>query len=539
MKKTWCGLIFGCAVLLVADCSFMGSVADGSGTETTTGYTATAVYPDGSRAAGALVRIRTVDYFQRPDTVTTPGFRLDTLTDSLGRFHVKSIDTGCYTIEINDQERFAVAVRRVIQPSDSLTDLGTWTLKPYARCTGTIDSAMGAGDQVYVAVRGLERLAKAGAGGSFSISNMPEGMFRLHILGNGTGTIPHEVENVKLSSGGTISIAVPSGWQYSRIVYLNTSASGAGIQEDLFGFPVLFRLNDSNFIFEAAADSGRDILFTKADGTRYPYQMEYYNPQAKIAAFWVRVDTVFGNSDGQPVMISWGNPMAPDRASSSSVFDTANGFAAVLHFTRDCYDATLNGHHAANYGTVETTGIIGNCRLFHGTDSLRITGLLGSRSVLTISAWVRNSAVDTSGYEVFSIGRNVILRLDVKQTFSVTGLYHVHSADTQATTWSLIQAPSSQPNAWHYVCYSLDGINHVQTVSVDGDQAVVHQDTSTILYTGLGADTYIGSYAFWPNDANFIGEIDEVRVCKVVRSDAWRKLCYMNQKENDALVIMK
>lgn len=38
---------------------------------------------------------------------------------------------------------------------------------------------------------------------------------------------------------------------------------------------------------------------------------------------------------------------------------------------------------------------------------------------------------------------------------------------------------------------------------------------------------------------NFFGTIDEVRVCRVARSADWIKLCCMNQKEQDALVLFK
>lgn len=86
---------------------------------------------------------------------------------------------------------------------------------------------------------------------------------------------------------------------------------------------------------------------------------------------------------------------------------------------------------------------------------------------------------------------------------------------------------------------TLDAVNHVQTISVDGGLPVVHNDTGSVLYSGLGTNTFIGSNAIGAGVSNFVGKIDEVRACRVVRSDAWRMLCYMNQKPVDALIDYK
>jgi hypothetical protein len=40
-------------------------------------------------------------------------------------------------------------------------------------------------------------------------------------------------------------------------------------------------------------------------------------------------------------------------------------------------------------------------------------------------------------------------------------------------------------------------------------------------------------------DFNFCGCIDEVRVCRTIRSADWIKLSYMNQRPDDRLVVFK
>jgi len=46
----------------------------------------------------------------------------------------------------------------------------------------------------------------------------------------------------------------------------------------------------------------------------------------------------------------------------------------------------------------------------------------------------------------------------------------------------------------------------------------------------------IGKHGNGKNNFNFIGKVDEARVSKNILSADWILLCYMNQKEKDAVV---
>jgi Concanavalin A-like lectin/glucanases superfamily/Domain of unknown function (DUF2341) len=543
MKKDWCLLVLGCAALLLVACSTMGPFADGSGTETTTGYTATAVYPDGTRAAGALVRVRSIDYFQQIDSSKNIGIRYDTVTDNAGRFHFSRMDTGRFVIEVNDRKKFTVAVRCDIRPADSLVDLGTWTVRPYANLSGTLDTPGVTGGLLYVAVRGLERLSLTAANGAFVINNMPEGNFEIHVFTDSAANARIVLDNVKTISGSTFSVKVPSCWQYSRLVYFNTTASGAGIGGDVTGFPVLIRLIASNFDFTQAADSGRDLRFTKTDGSLLSRQIERFSRPDNAAEIWVKADTVYGNDSTRAMVMSWGNPAASMVSNGPAVFDTANGFLGVWHLSEaanaTAYDATGNGHDGVNYGASDTTGIIGNCKAFHGNDSVMIAGLLGMPHTVTISAWAQTFAADTGSYEILSIGGYISMRIDINQVFSASGLFHIRDDNSPVFTWLILGAQFSPKSEWHYLTYSIDSAGQTYSISVDGAAPTVNAATDSVYFSGLRDSTCIGGYAIGNNQYDFIGNIDEVRVSTVVRSADWNRLCYMNQKEPDALVKMK
>jgi hypothetical protein len=98
-----------------------------------------------------------------------------------------------------------------------------------------------------------------------------------------------------------------------------------------------------------------------------------------------------------------------------------------------------------------------------------------------------------------------------------------------------------QEKAWTY----LTGVRSAdkEYLYVNGSlvDATIFLNVSTISrYTGF--DFMIGRNRDPANDSTgffFKGMIDEVRVCSIVPSADWIKLCYMNQKAVDALLVIK
>jgi hypothetical protein len=537
MKKAFWRLLAAMPALLFAACSAVAPLSSGgSGTETTTGISGSVLYPSGKPASHARVIIRPSDYVSSANTPRATISYHDTVTDSDGTFHIPGMDTGSFSIEINDNATSNILVQHSVHVNEGIQNLGSLIIRPYAKLGGSVDTAGRSQGNLYIQVEGLERLQPVGADGSFEISNLPEGSFTIRCITAGAPEAASEVSNVKELPGAVSTVSVQAGWRYSRVLYLNTTSEGADVTEDETGFPVLIRLNQSNFDFSQARDSGQDLRFAKADGTPLSYEIESYDLQGLSAVIWVRMDTVAGNTANQSLVMSWGNSNATSLSDSRAVFDTAAGFEAVWHLNNNCSDATGNSHDGTNYGPVDAAGMIGNCKNFSGSDSIKINGLLGSRQVLTMSAWVKSSAVDTTGYEILSIGRDVLIRLDVKKSLFATGMFHIYDQDSNKVAWVMMQVLGSQQNAWHFVSYSVDAVNHVQLLYMDNDLAAFSNDTEAVDYSGLGSNTYIGSFAKGSDNSNFIGLIDEVRVSKVFRSQGWSRLCFMNQKPSEALV---
>jgi Concanavalin A-like lectin/glucanases superfamily len=89
---------------------------------------------------------------------------------------------------------------------------------------------------------------------------------------------------------------------------------------------------------------------------------------------------------------------------------------------------------------------------------------------------------------------------------------------------------------WSFVVGVRSGMS--QSLYFDGvlaDTSIQAIFPGTTRYTGF--DIMIGKKVNSP-DYFFSGMIDEVRISSVALTPDWIKLCYMNQKDNDALVRM-
>jgi len=183
-----------------------------------------------------------------------------------------------------------------------------------------------------------------------------------------------------------------STWSHSQEIILNTSNTGANVTGSVHGFPVLIRLNPSNFSgFASTLAQGADVRFAKSNGAALSYEIERWvdgSNNRDTAEIWVKVDTVYGNNGSQNIVMYWGNPGALSISNGAGAFDTANGFAGVWHLGENSdsmYDATGNGFNGKKYGSTTAPGMVGDAESYTSGDYARIPGLLKSPSNVTLS----------------------------------------------------------------------------------------------------------------------------------------------------------
>jgi hypothetical protein len=152
----------------------------------------------------------------------------------------------------------------------------------------------------------------------------------------------------------------------------------------------------------------------------------------------------------------------------------------------------------------------------------------------SISAWVYADAYDQHFRTVASKG-------DFQYNLEILPTDEWQFAEySDGAGWDMTSAPSPQMT-WTYLTGMRSGDK--QYLYINGNLA-----DSTIFFNALterrytGFDFMIGRNRRPLNDSTesfFKGMIDEVRITSVAPGGDWIKLCYMNQKAGDALVVYK
>ncbi len=476
------------------------------------------------------------------------GIQNDTLldtTDEQGAYSIPDVDAGTYNVEIvnpttgaNGLVRNVVVDKKdVMLPQAVITKPGTVRVSILT----AVDTANG-----YFFIKGTNIAKRIHDPNVVFIDSVP------------AGTMPALFYTLRKSESDPISVC-PSfevksqdtalilfgGWTFTRKITLNTSATGADVVENFTKFPVLVRLNSTNFDFSQASKNGADILFTGKNDRRLPFEIERWDSAAGLAEIWVNVDTVFGNNATQFINMFWGNPRAVSASNSETVFDTANNYLAVWHFnqaaTDTVKDATADHYsgipHAVSAAS-ESQSLIGQAKRFDGVSSyIAMPGTANSRlnlpekGIYSISAWVNMDTLDGQMHILASKGNNQF-NLQVMYSYNTwefaecmaAGGYTMVSSPASTHVWALVMGVRNGDKQYIYV----NGICTDSTITTGNPTFI--RSTGDDFTIGKRTDAL---------DSYFKGQMDEVRVSNCAYAPGYAKLCYMNQKKPDALVQFK
>ncbi|MDB5102725.1 MAG: putative protein of unknown function acetylesterase [Fibrobacteres bacterium] len=535
----------------------------------TVAVSGTALYPDGSVAGGARVTLRRTDYlaedkgFKLLSSTASVGLAkisvslANVFTDSKGYFRIDSVDAGAYRIEINDDQNQGVLIDCAVKGKKD-TALPTESL----RATGTVHGVVkwdSPPTSPYLAlVYGLERVALVdGSNGHFTMNDLPPGNYTFKVGCLGRGCLSKDVENIHVTAGSdttldTVSIASfvaedYSKWGKSAKVEINTSASGADVAEDLYDFPLLVRLDASNFDFSQAEGRGRDIRFAGSAGQHLHYDIERWDSLERKAEIWVRVDTVHASNATQSLTLYWGNPLAAFYTGGTQVFAASEGFRGVWHLGEEgsstpngFRDASGHGNHGTGQGISPVsshTSVAGQGLNFDGTTAVTVNpdSSLHSKDSLTLEFWVNFAALGPfkrivskayftpatpwSEYDIETNSTGTMLAFSVALGGSLSSV--------RSTTKPVL-------GTWYHVAGTYDG--EILRMYVNGVEEAVTVKSGVI--TDYGRGLTFGKYEY-DDVSNFRGKLDEVRVSGKTRSAAWLKLSYENQRTGSAIPSIK
>jgi hypothetical protein len=212
-----------------------------------------------------------------------------------------------------------------------------------------------------------------------------------------------------------------TGWNYSRVITLDTTESGANVGEDVTNYPLAVLLNKSRFDFSQAQENGADVRFFDSNGKALPHSIELWDQKAGAAAVWVLIDMVKGNNKEQHIVMRWGNQNAQDVSGSKAVFKKENGFVGVWHLgeegnteTDGYKDSSSHGAHGTGIEMLPGSRIdarVGNGSHLNNPKAqetarwIRVSGEKiglfnpGSNAPITISIWALGHSYPIRSYE--------------------------------------------------------------------------------------------------------------------------------------------
>jgi len=341
-------------------------------------------------------------------------------------------------------------------------------------------------------------------------------------------------------------------WAGRKRIRIDTSATGAPVNEPIGTIPVLFRLHAGNFRFDAAKEDGSDLRFVAADDkTPLKFHLEKYDALLGEALAWVSIPDLKPGG-AVDVWVYFKNPKAVAAEDAKGTYDPATSL--VYHFGDRGVpprDSTSWGNHATTSGTPADGALIGRGLKLDGTAPVHIPAgpslawAAGGR--MTWSAWIRPAAAEATGV--------VFTRRDGGSAFVVgveAGKPYVELSGPGGTQRAT--APTAMAaNGWHQVAVTAgDGV----VFYVDGAAvgAIVTPlpalDAPSLLG---GSETPAPSAAVkgsavkgaatkgappLASAAGFQGEIDELQIAKVDRPSGFIRVSAISQGTDPGKLIV-
>jgi hypothetical protein len=368
-------------------------------------------------------------------------------------------------------------------------------------------------------------------------------------------------------------------WPNHKTIGFNTTASGANVSANVYNFPVLIRLNSSNYAGFSASGvgaTGADIRFSKTVySNALPFQIERWNNTADSAEIWVLLDTVLGNSLTQSIVMHSGNSSALIQSNPAAVFNDAGAhFRAVLHLNQGAgvkgssgsglfADATGNGNSGDDsVGTVPSAGVIGPGTTFGGgaynaaqgaADYIAIQNKTSTNfnnaAKWSVSFWANLSSA-TGGGAIFYKGLPATWSSsDFEMTFGAnadtktSGLYPQLVSYAHGFAWTSSTALSI--NTWHHLVLTYGNAAGSGQWYIDGNP--VSMSSSNNSYNSANAadvttgSMWIGRAVNTTGDESngyFTGSMDEFEISDTARSPSWVALAYQNQRPDQQMLLV-
>lgn len=324
---------------------------------------------------------------------------------------------------------------------------------------------------------------------------------------------------------GSVTTEDYTTWTYKGNIKVDTTSSGYDVTNNVTNFPMLVRLNSSNFDFTKAMTNGEDIRFSDSNGNQLFYEIERWDSVNQLAEVWVKLDTVLGNNNTQYFTMYWGKSGSVTQSSGPDVFSPTNGFggsfsSVVYHFKTngDYTDSTVNSNTATATGAITwDNGVIGSSSMINDASN---EALYPSTDVVigsnwTISSWFKYP-LPTGAWQTLARGTVGDHHILVQSNLNL-GAYDNTTNQFKDSGYDI----NVLSNGFHYI-----------TAVQNGTDIKFYIDGVYVGFVSFTTTRAINTLGNFTNDQPF-GTIDEVRVDSVSRDADYIKLSYETQKPNE------
>ena len=328
------------------------------------------------------------------------------------------------------------------------------------------------------------------------------------------------------------------GWWDADYNYrINFTIDHTRVDSQLTDFPVLVKLNSSNFNFSGARSDGHDIRFLDSNENTLNFARARHDSNNQVAEYWVNMTTI-SNTQATTFYLYYGNSEAADVSSPENVWD--NDYVGVFHMndvtSSSISDSSSRGNNGEKSGTnqpQQVEGKVGYAQEFSPTTQyiqIGTDGVVASGG--TYSLWFNLNSLSGRYRFIGHVSPTTAWsnRLFIGYDNEGANLNYLYIG--LGDNWQL-DADIMRPEAetWYHVVLAFSGGNY--KVFVDGTEVTSGAYTDMTAISGL---IDIGNTG--RTDAERVyspsGLIDEVRISRVQRSDAWIVASF--HSENNSLI---
>ncbi len=296
-------------------------------------------------------------------------------------------------------------------------------------------------------------------------------------------------------------------WPNRKKLVIDASAQGVAIQAPIGSAAVLLRLHDGNFNFLGSREDGGDLRFVTDDNkTVLPHHVEKWDGLLNEAYVWVKAPEVKSGGIITLWMYSGNLTDAAPAEDAKATFD--DDTVAVFHFGSA---ATLGKDASASALALQGVGAAGPGSVGGGH---RLT----SQAALTLPsaaplAWKEGGTFSFSAWFKPTATAEGVLFQRKEGSKSVTigfaaGVPYLEIGGKRASA-----GQPAAPGVWQHL-----------TASVSGGNANLYVNGKTAANLAAGLPALEGDIFFGADSSGakgLLGDLDEVRLSKNARSEAW------------------